>query len=202
MTQRVLITAGAGGIWLAIAQVFVANGARVHIADVNAEAVRQISRMRCRTGCCSFISSSRSLWHRSGGSYIQDADQARVGDALTQLDELTKEFGGSVECESLVVSGRPADAIALIADQRRAGVIAMGLASSQGRWTRCCGCGRSARWPRECFERPEVQSPEPLFSGRLAYPIVVPKSALTRLAVVSVTLRRLRTERTCPGPYV
>ena len=65
--------------------------------------------------------------------YIQDADQARVGDALTQLDELTKEFGGSVECESLVVSGRPADAIALIADQRRAGVTAMGLASSRGR---------------------------------------------------------------------
>ncbi|MBS0495973.1 MAG: SDR family oxidoreductase [Proteobacteria bacterium] len=42
MTQRVLITAGAGGIGLAIAKAFVASGARVHIADVNAEAVQQI----------------------------------------------------------------------------------------------------------------------------------------------------------------
>ena len=42
MTQRVLITAGAGGIGLSIAKAFAANGARVHIADVNAEAVREI----------------------------------------------------------------------------------------------------------------------------------------------------------------
>lgn len=42
MTQRVLITAGAGGIGLAIARAFVANGARVHMADINAEAVQQI----------------------------------------------------------------------------------------------------------------------------------------------------------------
>ena len=44
MTQRVLITAGAGGIGLAIAKAFVADGARVHIADVNAEAVQDITR--------------------------------------------------------------------------------------------------------------------------------------------------------------
>ena len=44
MTQRVLITAGAGGIGLAIAKAFVAGGARVHIADVNAEAVQDITR--------------------------------------------------------------------------------------------------------------------------------------------------------------
>jgi NAD(P)-dependent dehydrogenase (short-subunit alcohol dehydrogenase family) len=44
MTQRVLITAGAGGIGLAIAKAFVANGARVHIADVNAEAVQEITK--------------------------------------------------------------------------------------------------------------------------------------------------------------
>ncbi len=44
MTQRVLITAGAGGIGLAIAEAFAANGARVHIADINADAVQQITR--------------------------------------------------------------------------------------------------------------------------------------------------------------
>jgi NAD(P)-dependent dehydrogenase (short-subunit alcohol dehydrogenase family) len=44
MTQRVLITAGAGGIGLAIAKAFVASGARVHIADVNAEAVQDITK--------------------------------------------------------------------------------------------------------------------------------------------------------------
>jgi len=44
MKQRVLITAGAGGIGLAIAKAFVANGARVHIADVNAEAVQEITQ--------------------------------------------------------------------------------------------------------------------------------------------------------------
>lgn len=42
MTQRVLITAGAGGIGLAIAKAFAADGARMHIADVNAEAVQKI----------------------------------------------------------------------------------------------------------------------------------------------------------------
>lgn len=43
MSQRVLITAGAGGIGLAVAKAFLASGARVHIADVNADAVRTIT---------------------------------------------------------------------------------------------------------------------------------------------------------------
>lgn len=43
MAQRVLITAGAGGIGLAIAEAFAANGARVHIVDINADAVRQLT---------------------------------------------------------------------------------------------------------------------------------------------------------------
>ena len=42
MSQRVLITAGAGGIGLAVAKAFVAQGARVHISDINAEAVAGI----------------------------------------------------------------------------------------------------------------------------------------------------------------
>jgi len=64
--------------------------------------------------------------------YIEDADQARVADARTQLEKMTKQFDGFVDCESLVESGRPADSIALIADRRRVSVIVMGLASSQG----------------------------------------------------------------------
>ena len=39
MTQRVLITAGAGGIGLAIARAFAAAGSRVHVADIDAGAV-------------------------------------------------------------------------------------------------------------------------------------------------------------------
>jgi nucleotide-binding universal stress UspA family protein len=62
--------------------------------------------------------------------YIVDADHGRVADARAQLDKLTTQFAGSVQCESLVESGRPADAIALLAEQRRAAVIVMGLAAS------------------------------------------------------------------------
>jgi NAD(P)-dependent dehydrogenase (short-subunit alcohol dehydrogenase family) len=43
MSQRVLITAGAGGIGLAIARAFAADGAMVHIADVDAEAVEAVT---------------------------------------------------------------------------------------------------------------------------------------------------------------
>ena len=39
MTQRVLITAGAGGIGLVIAKAFARAGARVHIADIDGSAV-------------------------------------------------------------------------------------------------------------------------------------------------------------------
>ncbi len=62
MTQRVLVTAGAGGIGLAIARAFVANGARVHIADINAEAVQQIAQGEPRiTGSVCDIASAADL---------------------------------------------------------------------------------------------------------------------------------------------
>jgi NAD(P)-dependent dehydrogenase (short-subunit alcohol dehydrogenase family) len=43
MSQRVLITAGANGIGLATARAFAADGARVHIADINADAVAAVT---------------------------------------------------------------------------------------------------------------------------------------------------------------
>ena len=39
MVQKALVTAGASGIGLAIAEAFAADGARVHVADINSEAV-------------------------------------------------------------------------------------------------------------------------------------------------------------------
>lgn len=41
--QRVLITAGAGGIGRAIAQAYVTAGARVHVADIDAEALGRMT---------------------------------------------------------------------------------------------------------------------------------------------------------------
>lgn len=41
--RRVVVTAGAGGIGLAIARAFAANGDRVHICDINKQAVKQVT---------------------------------------------------------------------------------------------------------------------------------------------------------------
>jgi NAD(P)-dependent dehydrogenase (short-subunit alcohol dehydrogenase family) len=43
MTQRVLITAGANGIGLATARAFAETGARGHIADIDADAVKALT---------------------------------------------------------------------------------------------------------------------------------------------------------------
>ncbi len=40
---RVLVTAGAGGIGLEIARAFTAEGARVHVCDVDAKALRALA---------------------------------------------------------------------------------------------------------------------------------------------------------------
>ena len=42
--RRVVVTAGGGGIGLIIAQAFVAAGDRVHVCDVNADAVERVTR--------------------------------------------------------------------------------------------------------------------------------------------------------------
>src|SRR3954451_17205619 len=41
---RVLVTAGAGGIGLEIARAFVAEGARVHVCDVDTKALRALAK--------------------------------------------------------------------------------------------------------------------------------------------------------------
>jgi NAD(P)-dependent dehydrogenase (short-subunit alcohol dehydrogenase family) len=62
MTQRVLITAGAGGIGFAIAKAFVASGARVHIADVSAEALHTVTREQAAiTGSVGDVSKAADL---------------------------------------------------------------------------------------------------------------------------------------------
>ena len=43
MTQRVLVTAGASGIGLAIAEAFAADGARVHVADIDPDAIDRLA---------------------------------------------------------------------------------------------------------------------------------------------------------------
>ena len=44
MLQRVMITAGASGIGLAIAKAFIAKGAKVHICDVDERALADVTR--------------------------------------------------------------------------------------------------------------------------------------------------------------
>lgn len=84
MEQRVLITAGAGGIGLAIAKAFVASGARVHIVDVNAEAVQDITRQTpAITGSVGDISKPADL----------DALFGEVRNQLGGLDVLVNNAG-------------------------------------------------------------------------------------------------------------
>lgn len=61
MTQRVLVTAGAAGIGLAIAQAFAASGARVHIADIDADAVAAVTADGGITGSVGDVSKAEDL---------------------------------------------------------------------------------------------------------------------------------------------
>lgn len=75
MTKRVLITAGAGGIGRAIAEAFVADGARVHVADIAEDAV------------AAMVSGSESVT----GSVTDVSDEAAV-EAL--FEDVRRELGG------------------------------------------------------------------------------------------------------------
>ena len=62
MSQRALITAGAGGIGLAIARAFVADGARVHIVDVDAAAVESaLAQLGGTSGSVTDVSDPRGV---------------------------------------------------------------------------------------------------------------------------------------------
>ena len=75
MTQRVLVTAGASGIGLAIAKAFVADGARVHIADINEQAIKGVTEANDPI--------TRSV------ADVSDAEAVK-----RLLDEVKKELGG------------------------------------------------------------------------------------------------------------
>lgn len=84
MVQRVLITAGASGIGLAIAKAFAANGAKVHIADINAEAVAEATGAVANlTGSVGDVSSPEDL----------DALFREVDEHLGGLDVLVNNAG-------------------------------------------------------------------------------------------------------------
>lgn len=62
MTQRVVITAGASGIGWAIVQAFLAEGAKVHISDVNKEAVEKaVATHENLTGSVGDVSSTEDV---------------------------------------------------------------------------------------------------------------------------------------------
>jgi nucleotide-binding universal stress UspA family protein len=60
-------------------------------------------------------------------SYVADMDEERTRYAQTRLAALAARLKGSIECETVVSIGRPADSLAALAEERQAGLIVMGL---------------------------------------------------------------------------
>lgn len=75
MPQRVLVTAGAAGIGLAVAKAFADSGARVHIADVNREALAEAAKQYAAISCT-----------------VCDASNPK--DLETLFDDVQKQLGG------------------------------------------------------------------------------------------------------------
>lgn len=83
MTQRALITAGAGGIGLAIANRFAAAGTQVHIIDIDKAALKKATQIDGITGTLADISDPQSV-----NSAVNEAI-----DTLGGLDVLVNNAG-------------------------------------------------------------------------------------------------------------
>lgn len=83
MTQRALITAGAGGIGLAIANRFAAAGTRVHVIDIDKSALKKATQTDGITGSLADISDPQGV-----SSAMDEAI-----DALGGLDVLVNNAG-------------------------------------------------------------------------------------------------------------
>ncbi len=67
------------------------------------------------------------------GADMTDVDGDRMASARPQLQELIRPFSASIACEPIVTLGRPADAVAAVAEDREVQLIVMGL-TGPGRW--------------------------------------------------------------------
>jgi nucleotide-binding universal stress UspA family protein len=63
---------------------------------------------------------------------VETSDAERAATARAKLKALAEQICGAYPCEEVVVLGHPAELIGSIADDRRAQMIVMGLASDQG----------------------------------------------------------------------
>jgi nucleotide-binding universal stress UspA family protein len=72
-------------------------------------------------------------------SYVAEADEERARNARTRLETLSRQFKGTIRSEAVVSIGRPADSIASTAEERRAGLIAVGLMGQQAAGGPCPG---------------------------------------------------------------
>jgi nucleotide-binding universal stress UspA family protein len=64
-------------------------------------------------------------------TYVADVDEERTRAAQARLAGLVAPLRGSIECETVVSIGRPAESIAATAEERDAGLISMGLLGEQ-----------------------------------------------------------------------
>lgn len=86
-------------------------------------------------------------------AYAEESDEERVAGARAKLAHLAQHACAPVSCEIVVAIGRPAEGIASIAQEHRAGLIVAGLTSEQGALARRPG---SIAYPVLCQARVPV----------------------------------------------
>jgi len=69
-------------------------------------------------------------------SLLEESDEARMAEARLQLKALADQCAGPRTVETIVTPGRPAEAIGALAEERRAGLIVMGLTGEHGLFSR------------------------------------------------------------------